>query len=631
MHYLTKAALLAAVSLTAAPAFAESEDEAIVVTATRLANDAERLPADVDSIDVDQARSRGADTIAEALAESPGLDVVASGGFGQQTSLFSGGANSNHTLVLFDGVRLNDPASPGSSFDAGQDTLGGLQRIEIVQGPMSAIYGSDAIGGVINILPRRGRDGALNAELDVGAGSFDTLAATAAVDGTLGPLRYALSADAIATNGYDLVPRRMSTRTGDRDGAESSTFTGVFDLAFGEAFALDLLLRHREARADFDAFVYPPPSFNEQRVDDPDLEIAQNDLTVARLGATWRIDGGASLRASGGRLEQDREERDGGAATSSYAGERRFADLTIEWRGESISVAAGLETQTEQVAIDQGFAAVAAEQDQSGAFASVQGALGALTLTGAARVDDFEGFGAEATWRLGASSQITDAVRVYGAFGTSFRAPTLYERFIYFGDPGLDPERGETWEIGADARFAAFGQTDGVELSLIYRHSAIDDLIDFNASFSYANVDRAEIDNAEARIALRPAPWLTARAGYVATDAEDVAAGMRLLRRPDNVWTASVEATHGSLSGTIGWRRISARADQIYGDDGFWLGVGESPSYQLWRASAAWSITPAAQLYLAAENLADETYESVNGFAGAPRAIMIGLRLRPQR
>ena len=156
-------------------------------------------------IDVDEARSRGVDSVADALAETPGLDVVQSGGFGQQTSLFSGGANSNHTLVLFDGLRLNDPSTPGSSFDAGQDTFGGLTRIEVVQGPMSAVFGSDAIGGVVNILPRHGGEGALNAQLDVWGGSFNTTGAAAGIDGTLGRFRYAITGEGYATDG--LRPR----------------------------------------------------------------------------------------------------------------------------------------------------------------------------------------------------------------------------------------------------------------------------------------------------------------------------------------------------------------------------------------------------------------------------------------
>lgn len=636
MRYMCRAALLAAVSLIALPAAAQEADDDLVITATRQPSEAERLPADVDVIDVDEARSRGIVSVTDALAETPGLNVVQTGGFGQQASLFSGGGNSNHTLVLFDGLRLNDPSTPGSSFDAGQDTLGGLSRIEVVQGPMSAVFGSDAIGGVINILPRHGGDDLLNGQLEVWGGSFNTTGATASIDGTLGPFRYAITGEGYSTDGYDLVPERMSTHTGDDDGAESGTFTGVFDWDATDSLSFDLLLRRREARADFDAFIYPPPTFNEQRADDPDLEIAQNDLAIARLGGTWRVGDHLSFRGTAGKLEQRREERDGGFTTARLDGDRRFADLTANWRfGETgvlsnAGILAGVETQTEGVDIDQGFATVVADQDHTGAFVTAQGDIANLTLTGAVRVDDFEGFGAETTWRLGASYGIGDIARLYAAYGTSFRAPTLYERFISWGNPDLEPEQGAAWEIGGDARIPAFGQQDGLEFGLLYRSAKIGDLIDFNSFFVYANIDEAEINSAEARFAVRPTSWLTARVSYFYTDAQDSVANTRLLRRPEDAWIVSLDFEQGPLTGQASWRSVGERADQIYGDDGFWQGVGTSPQYDVLRASAAWEFNPSVQVYVAADNLADERYEPANAFAGASRNVMVGIRLHPQ-
>ena len=292
-------------------------------------------------------------------------------------------------------------------------------------------------------------------------------------------------------------------------------------------------------------------------------------------------------------------------------------------------ILAGIETQTEEVAIDQGFATVAADQDHAGAFVTAQGDIGDLTLTGAVRVDDFDGFGAETTWRVGASYGLFDIVRLYAAYGTSFRAPTLYERFISWGNPDLDPEQGTAWEVGGDARIPAFGQEDGLEFGLLYRSAEIEDLIDFNAFFVYANIDEAEIDSAEARIAARPASWLTARAAYVYTDAEDAVANTPLLRRPQDAWLASLDFERGPFTAQLAWRSVGERADQIYGDDGFWMGVGETPQYDVLRASAAWEVTPGAQIYVAADNFADEAYEPANAFAGAPRNVMVGIRLRP--
>ncbi|MEZ5956927.1 MAG: TonB-dependent receptor, partial [Hyphomonadaceae bacterium] len=330
-----------------------------------------------------------------------------------------------------------------------------------------------------------------------------------------------------------------------------------------------------------------------------------------------------------------REEQDAGVTTAAFEGDRRFADLTADWRfGDTgvlsdAGVVVGFETQTEQVNIDQGFATVTAEQDHAGAFVTAQGDIGNLTLTGAVRVDDFDGFGSETTWRAGASYSFIDAVRVYAAYGTSFRAPTLYERFISWGNPRLDPERGTAWEVGGDARFAAFGQENGVGLGLLYRSTRIEDLIDFNSSFVYANVDKAEIDSVEARLSLRPITWLTANVAYIYTDAQDAIANTPLLRRPDDTWMASLDFERGPFSAQLVWRSVGERADQIYGDDGFWRGVGVTPQYDVLRASAAWEVTPGAQVFVAADNLTNDAYEPANAFAGAPRNITVGVRLRP--
>ena len=640
--------LLPALVLTLAfapAAFAqEANDETIVVTATRAPTPVRRLPADVTLIDVEGALSRGQTSLSQALEDTPGLGVVQAGGIGQQTSLFAGGANSYHTLVLFDGLRLNDPATPNSSFDAGQDQINGLARLEVVEGPMSAVFGSDAIGGVINMIPRHGGDGAFNERLDMATGSLGTLQAAAGIDGTLGNFRYAITGEGFSTEGFDLVPERMATHTGEKDGATALALTGVFDLRLAPTFALDLIARRREAQADIDVFDFEfVPPFRETRVDAPDAEIGKNDLTLARLGATWDVSDALSVRATAGGLDQDREQNRFGALTDGFSGERRFADLTLNWRAgdfgalSDVAVVAGIAAEREKANIAQGFgfpppfSFTRAEQDQSGAFVTAQGRSGALSLTGAVRVDHYEGFGTETTWRVGASYDVTDQARLYAAYGTSFRAPSLYERFSAAGAPGLDPEQGKSWEAGADARFSAFGEPIGVELSALYRPTQLEDMIDF-FGFTYANIDEAEIDTAEARVAVRPMSWLTLRGGYIYTDAQDTGADTPLLRRPKNTWLASADITHGAFTGRVSWRSVGEREDFVYDNNSFGPAAppftGTVPEYDVVRASLSYDFSPHASAYLAADNALDETYEAANGIASAPRTIMIGLRLR---
>jgi vitamin B12 transporter len=620
-HPLTlKAALLAAASLIPLPAHADEAE--LIVTATRATTPASDVPAAVTVISIDDARARGEITLDQALASIPGLQAPRTGPIGQLTSVFSGGFESNHTLVLFDGVRLDDASTPEGVFDAGQDLLGDADRIEIVQGPMSALYGSSALGGVINVLPRRGGEGAFNPRLEAAAGSFDTLLATLGADGALGRLRYAVTADGYFSAGFDTVPERVSTHTGEEDGADISTLTGVFDFALTDALSLDFLVRKRDAQVEYD-----PGLFG--NIDENPFTEIESQSALWRLGAGWRVADSLSLRVSGGVLETDRENTDAGVLGDEFHGERRFVDVSGEWRLGAWTLVGGGVREDEKISAVSFGSPIAGAQEHWGVFTSVQGALGPIDLTAAVRHDDFEGFGGETTWRAGASYDVASLVRLYAAYGTSYRAPSLYERFApFFGAAGLQPESAISWEAGGDARIPLFGRDDGLELRMLYRASDIEDLIGF-FGFSYANVDEAKIKYAEARVAIRLLAWLRASVSYSNTDARDAATDIALARRPRHAWSAEVEVEHGPFAALLSWREVGARLDTIYDDAGFWAGTGRVEAYDVLRASASWAVSDGVKLYIAGDNVLDETYEAVNGFASAPASVLIGVRVTP--
>jgi vitamin B12 transporter len=617
---LPLSAILAVIALPQ-PASASGENAEIVVTATRGETERERLPADVEIIDTDGARERGALTLGDALAGTPGIQAPRTGPVGQQTSIFSGGFESNHTLVLFDGVRLDDPSTPEGLFDAGQDLLGDASRIEVVQGPMSALYGASALGGVINVLPRQARAGGFNPRMELIAGSFGTVSGSLSADGQGERFSYAVTADAFASDGYDVVPERIATHTGERDGADMTTLTGIFDLALTDAIAVDLLLRRRDASAEYD------PGFFGNIGESDSAEIRQNDTALWRLGANWSA-GAVTLRLSGGELATDRVFAEGGVDGDAFHGDRRFADAlaTITHNTWRFTTGASLEDETID-AVSFGLP-IAESQQHAGAFAGAQGEFASFDLTAALRHDDFDSFGGATTWRAGISRRIANA-RIYAAYGTSYRAPSLYELHVpFFGAPNLQPEEAESWEFGASTRLGVFGRDDGLDIQALARSSEVRDLIGF-FGFSYANVDQADIDFAELQATLRPTDWLAARLSYANTDARDAATGVALLRRPRHAWSAELEATNGPFSGQISWRQTGARLDVVYDDLGFYAGVGRVESYDVVRASAAWSLSQQVRFYVAADNLLDETYEPVNGFAGAPASFLVGLRITP--
>lgn len=634
--------LLAGVAIAtvsfAAPALADTAGE-VVVTATRTSTDADRLANRVDVIDRAEIEAKGLVTLADALRQAPGLSVVSTGQPGAQTSVFTRGTNSKHTLALFDGIRLNDPTAPNGQYDFGQDLLGDVEAVEVLRGPASSVYGSDAIGGVVNILPRRGADKAFAPWFDVSAGTQETYRGVAGASGTVGGFSYGASIDAFTTEGFDQVPERFTTRTGHKDGSDIRSFTGTAAYAFTDALSVDALVRHRTSRAEFDTF--SGGVFFDLRADDPDLEIDSDDYTVWRIGGTLTT-GAFVTRLSGGQVLNEREEHDGGAVTTKVEGERNFLDLTSTWSQDDlgalsdvrVTFGGGFSSERTDNASTLFTNAISAEEDSKALFAVAQGRIGKGTdVSTSLRWDDNENFGDHTTYAIGVSQDFSDLfapLRVYASYGTSYKAPTLSERygtnFFNIGNPNLKPEEGKSAEVGFD-----YTPIEALKFGASYFDTEITNLIEYNfATTRNINIGRAEIDGFETYVQGKLGETATLRAGYVFTDARNpLAFGVkRLARRPANVWSldGAVEVTE-KLTLTGGWTWTSSRVDVTYDNNGnFQFGSGRTPGFDYGRIAANYALTDALTLYAAANNVSDVEYENPNAFRGAPRSITLGLR-----
>lgn len=615
-----KAALFAAACLSALPAFA---DDDIVVTATRAPTEANRLPLRIDVIDRDDIVTRGLNTLADAI----GANAVQSGGAGQQSSVFLRGANSKHALALFDGVRLNDAAGPNAAYDFGQDTLGGLERVEVLRGPASTIYGSDAIGGVVNLIPRRGGDGGFEPFLEVSGGSFNTWHGLVGAAGSVPHWDYGASVEVLDTDGFDQVPERFATHTGDDDGAQINTFTASIRRDAG-LFAFDALARFRHAEADYDT-LSGGVNFD-LRADDPDLG-NESDQTLWRLGAEIEAGTALNFRFAGGQVLSERAETDGGFQTSAANSTRSFTDLTAYYEWRRLNLTGGLAFERNDIDTQPQFAnPLSVAEDQSAAYFIGQFDLtDRIVATGSVRIDDDESFGAHSTYSLGAVANFTP-VRLYASYATAFKAPSLSERYeessFNIGNPNLDPEEAEIWEVGAD-----WDVTHGVRLGGSYYQSRIDDLIEYRfALLQNINVGEAAIDGAEAYVEVAPAIWLNARLSYAWTDARDAILDQQLARRPEDAWTLSAQFTPTDrLALNMSWSYVGERTDVTYADDGmFTSSTGAAEDYAVGALNVTYDLDQSAELFVHIDNITDEVYEPVNAYAGAPRSAFIGVRAR---
>lgn len=628
MRSLLKITFLAASALASTAHAQDAGDEQIVVTATRMPTPLDQLPTRVQVIGRADIEQQDLTTLPQAL----GSNAVQSGGVGATTSLFLRGANSNQTLSLFDGVRLNDPSTPNGQYNFGQDTLGALDRIEVVRGPLSTIYGSSAIGGAVNMIPRRGAATAFAPFGELEAGSFDTLRVLVGAAGTTGGLSYGASYENYHTDGFDQIPRRIVGRTGESDGADIETWTGSARYE-SNRFGVDILARSRHARTEYDTG-FP-------RAEDPSL-FQRTTEDIWRLGGDVALTDTITARLSGGEVDGGSGDFDTGAQIDSNDFDRDFADFTLGWR----SAAANPTTATFGFSWEREHASVSgslfsdplnASQEHRAAFAVGLAPLGSyLDATASARVDDYDGFGTQGTYALGLVGRV-GPTRLYASYATGFRAPTLNERFgsgpFNAPNPGLTPEDSRTWEIGGDIALARSGDHDMLTLGATYYQTRVRDLIEYDfLSLQNINIDRAALDGVETYIRFAPVEWGFVRLAYDFTDARDESAPghPELLRRPRSVWKLEVEVHPTARLGIhASWDWVGERSDFAFDD----LGNGAfSPSliraYDVANLAVTFDATSRIQLFARADNLSDEQFEPTSGYAAAPRSAFVGVRAR---
>ncbi|MEQ8405657.1 MAG: TonB-dependent receptor [Oceanicaulis sp.] len=619
----------------------EADGDVLVVTAVRAATDVSRLPASVSVIDRDAIELTGAATLAEALRDEPGLAVVQSGPAGSLTSLFIRGANSKHTLALYDGVRLNDPSAATGVFNFGSDTLGDAERVEIVRGPLSSLYGSDAVGGVINIRPRTAPERGVQPFAEASLGDRDTVRGLAGLGAGGDRARGVFTLERFETGGYNVTPARIANAGSEADGAASTTLSANGALDLNQAVSVEALVRLREMESEFDTFSGGSSGF--LRADDDDLRLT-DDQTLWSLGLVGQARGGGLTgRLRGGQVIYDIASFNDGARTDAYEGERDFVQLTGDWRPQwgalrTALVSFGAEYQDEAIDTDTAFnVPLSVSEDAVSVFTAVQAGLSRrLTITASARYDDYEAFGGEATGNIGAVFALSALnTRLRASYGTSFKAPTLSERFASSAfvtpNPDLEPEAGAMGEIGFDTRL------DTVAFGAAWYEGEIENLIenvfDF-ATFTGTNVNigEADLSGVEAYVRWTPAQALTLSADYTYTDALNADTGVRLLRRPEHAWAASAEwRPTPKAAVSLRYAYSGERLDVVYDDAGaFVAGGAPVEGFALVDLSGRYQLTGAWQVFAAATNLFDETYEQPAAFAGAPRTVSIGVRWRPE-
>jgi len=616
----------------------------IVVTATRVPTRADRLGQRVTVLSGADLRAAGVATVADALQNVAGLSVVRTGAPGAATSVFVRGGESDYVKVLVDGVPVNEP---GGAYDFAHLTLDNVDRIEVLRGPGSVLYGSDAVSGVVQVFTRAG---GRRLEAGARAGTLGTVELDAAVEAGGPTAGFGLGARWTGSDGLYPLNNRYENR------ALSARFRVTPD----QRTDIGLVLRLTDAD-----FHYPTDGAgnvvdqNQHQLTDMTtlgLEVARRvgSRVEARLALTSNEIGGGfddvpdgpgdTLGAYAFRSQRDLKRRgaDGRVLVTLADPLRLIVGGAFEHERERATSRSESEFGPFETEVD-------AARDNWAGYVQLSADGGPAAVTAGLRVDENERFGTFVTYRAGGSLGLPTGVRLFGSMGSAFKAPLFFEQFggtFVIGNPDLDPERSTSWDAGVEQ--ALWGGR--VRASATYFGQRFRDLIQFTftpptpGGPNYLNVATARADGVELEARVHPAPGFSVGAQYTylrteVTDAGTLPAddaafrlGDRLLRRPTHSVALDARATAGRVRASGAVRRVGARADADFA--AFPAVRLTLPAHtvvdlggevELPRFTAA---LPAVVLTARVENVFDETYQEVFGFPARGRIVLVGGRVR---
>ena len=619
--------LTAGLSALAAPAFAQdtvtvadtridpNTSEFMVIGATRLPTPVGNVASSVTVITAGDIEARQQRSLPDVLRSVPGLNIVQSGGAGGQTSLFLRGTNSNHTKVLLDGIDLSDPSTANGAADISKLAAGDIAKVEVLRGPQGALYGSDAIGGVVNIITKSG-DGPMAITADAEGGSFDTFNQRGSVSGSEGDFHYTATiqhqhAGATPVTPLNLLPPGEKRHDDFYDNVTASTKFGYdvtdnFDVGLVGHYTNSLGKITGDA-FDFTTFTsFPSPT--QTRIETLQYQTrgtAHLVLWDGRLDQTLGLAYGHSILAT-----QDPDNGD-----SRNIGDR----LKLDWQG-NVRVMDGqtlvLGAETARDALHPGLAFGFPSPLSRGITTNAGYAEWlsdydfGLHNSVSVRYDDNSRFGDKTTWRV-APAWVIGETTIKATAGSGFKAPALQQLYGTFGgNANLKPETSFGYDVGVEQ--GLFGGT--VRAGATWFQNNIKNLIVSGPApaFQLLNVGRARTDGVESFVAWKAMETLTLRADYTYTDALDAGTKLALLRRPRH--KASVGADWQATDDLSLDATLLYVGPQIDGNRDFSIPRLKMPDYVTVDLAASYRLTEKWSLFGRIENATDSNYQSPDGF-----------------
>jgi vitamin B12 transporter len=566
-------------------------------------------------ITAEQIQQSQKTTVSDVLRDVPGVDVAQQGPTGAVTSVFIRGANSQGTKVLIDGMPANDPSNATRMYDFSNLTVDNIERIEVLRGPQSTLYGSDAIGGVVNIVTKRG-SGPTTFRTDLQGGSYGTAREAINVSGGNKLTNYSFGAGYLQSDGFSAADSRFGNM--ERDGVRNGTMSGRFGITPSEDFDIDYVFRYMDVDAKVDNydFTLGRPVDNWVRQNRTEAFLNRVSSRLSTLDGFWEHRAGFSY------IDYDRLDTDPGPYdVPHFIGRTSKFDYRSNFNlADWDTFIVGTDYQDEQSPTNT--APYTQQIDTAVYFENQFRFFERWFTTVGARWDDYSLAGPASTYRVTTLYRLLETnTAFHGSMGTAFRAPALAEYAYQNPADTLRPERSKGWDCGIEQ---AFCERQFVVDTTYFRNDYTD-LIQFSYTTWYVeNIGRALSDGVEVTGTWRVNPCTSLVAAYTYTFTEDLETGEELLRRAPHKVRLGVNRKYLGGRGNIllDVIYVSPREDSTASSPTGRTVLGE---YWLVNAATTIDVTKHWQLLARLDNLLDYEYEEVYGYGTAGLSFFGGM------
>jgi vitamin B12 transporter len=600
----------------------------IVVTASRIATPLKEIATSVTIITKQELEQTKKVTVIEVLQEVLGISILQSGPVGSSASVMLRGANSEHTLVMIDGVEVNDPITPARTYDFSHLRVEGIERIEILRGPQSTLYGSDAMAGVINIITKKGQ-GKPRFHLSSLRGSYGTFSGTAGLTGNMERLHYSFWASSLTSQGFSAANAALEGNT-EADGYKNLSLSARAGYKASDNIDLDFSARFIDTKSDID-------NYGSAFGDDPNNIQTYDSLYLKGHIRGLFLKNRWEQKLTLSYVNSDRETDNPTDEQHPFDADRslyKSSLIKLDWQNnlflhKSNTLTFGAEYQREQGESSYHSESVwgpstsffpLKKAHNTGIYIQDQMRLaGMFFMTAGIRLDTHSQSGRSTTYRIAPAFFIQPTnTKLKATFGTGFKSPSLYQLYAPgniwgpIGNENLKPEEATSWDMGIEQDL-----WDGkVRLGGAYFSNRFENLMEYDYTQGYINIAKASSKGVELFLEFAPAENLAFSVSYSNIVAKNQNTGESLLRRPKDKFTANLNARFLAKARLrLSLTHIGARDDQEWID---WISTRvQMDPFSLLNCTISWDILPNIQLYIRMENILDQQYELIKGY-GTP-------------